>query len=96
MTAIELLVFVCAVCGNRDAQCPDCVNTIAIDPETGLPPDVGYVNGKAASKTPSEAAKERSSQQPLCDICIAAAIARGKTGLLTAADRHSHLHEHVL
>lgn len=92
MTAIELLVFDCVLCGNTDAQCPACVNTIGIDPETNLPPDVEYVNGKPTTKTPSEAAKERSSQQPICDLCAAAAINKGAKNLITAADRHRRLH----
>jgi hypothetical protein len=101
MPGIEMLVFVCAVCGHTDAQCPECVNTIGIDPETNLPPDVEYVGGKATPKTPSEAAKARSSQQPFCDVCTTAAINRGAKHLMTAAERHRRLHlrldvEHVL
>jgi hypothetical protein len=96
MTAIALMIFDCVMCGRTDAQCPDCVNTIAIDPLTNLPPDVEYIDGRATHKTPDEAAKQRSRQQPLCDRCIAAAKAQGRPELVTAAERHSRLHEPAL
>jgi hypothetical protein len=89
-----LLVFVCADCGLQSSACPECVNAVRIDPETGLPPDVEIVDGRAVPKTPpiSEDAVHRSEPCPVCDACISLAIRRGKAGLMTAADRHRRLH----
>lgn len=92
---VILLVFVCAGCHRPSSACPVCVNTIAIDPLTGLPPDVEMVNGAAAHKTPSDEAKQRARQDPICDACVVVAIAAGKN-LTTAEERHVSRPEHAL
>lgn len=82
-----LLIFKCPVCGRDSGACPECVNTIAFDPKTGLPPDVAIIDGKATTITPTPDATARSSQLPVCDDCISAAIRQG-ADLMTAEDRH--------
>jgi hypothetical protein len=85
-------MFTCAACGRRATACPDCVNMMAVDPETGLPPDVAIVDGTATTIEPTPEARERSKTHPLCDACVTAAIVAGKTDMMTAEQRHRLRH----
>jgi hypothetical protein len=85
-----VLLFACVACGRRAAACPDCVNTVRIDPHTGLPIDVAVVDGQLVTVEPSEQAHERSRTQPVCDDCVHRRNARhpDRDARMTAADRH--------
>ncbi|MDH6108870.1 hypothetical protein P3T36_003001 [Kitasatospora sp. MAP12-15] len=70
-TAEATALLKCVQCKSSFWACPECVNTIRIDPETNLPPDVVVVNGEAVY-TPdfTPEAMARSVKQPACDNCI--------------------------
>lgn len=83
----ELLIFVCINCKQSSAACPECVNTILIDPETNLPPDAAFQDNRLINITPDPEAVKRSVKTPVCDNCI------GKRGdTLTSEERHRRNH----
>lgn len=89
-----LLIFICCGCKMESVACPECVNTILIDPETGLPPDVVILNGKAVRDlNPDPETVKRSRKQPICDHCITRRnkIIRGNR-VLTSKERHERNH----
>ena len=63
----ELIYGICCNCGAPAAACPYCINSLPIDPATGLPPDV---TADGTPQEPTQEATERSPKQPLCDDCI--------------------------
>lgn len=68
----EALSSRCAACRTQFAACPQCVNTVAIDPETGFPPDVERgPDDQPVRVEPSPEAVARSVKTPLCDRCVA-------------------------
>lgn len=71
MTGGHLALFTCFSCRLEFTACPECVNTIRVDPETGWPPDVEVIDGKAVHKEPTPEATARSIKQPTCDRCVA-------------------------
>jgi hypothetical protein len=92
MSGTAMLTFTCCSCGRLGTACPECANTVAIDPETNLPPDIAVINGKAVTVQPSEDAVRRSAQQLICDTCVIRAIAGGKTNWMAAVERHARFH----
>lgn len=88
----EVIIFTCFTCNTPSQACPECVNTIRIDPETKLPPDVQIVDGRYAPIIPLRSAMERSEKQPLCDECVNVARHSGKTELVTSEERHRTTH----
>lgn len=79
----------CGNCGAVTGGCPKCINTIGIDPETMMPPDVEISNGVAVRIEPSPEAVERTVRMPLCDNCVKAAMRKDPNkGLMTAQQRH--------
>lgn len=69
--SITLTYLRCASCRAEFLACPDCVNTVRIDPATGYPPDVVVVDGRARhTDTPDAAAVARAVARPVCDGCI--------------------------
>jgi hypothetical protein len=102
VTGEYLALLRCVDCRNGFMACPDCVNTIRIDPATGLPPDVEVIDGKAVHKEPDPEATARSVKQPVCDDCIRErnrTYDRGGEGvehiygyLETAEERHGRAH----
>ncbi|GAB2572577.1 hypothetical protein GCM10027168_01740 [Streptomyces capparidis] len=103
MTGEVMGVMRCADCKKGFMACPECVNVVRIDPETGLPPDVVVLDGEARhNPNPDPAAFERSVKQPVCDDCVAyrneltragSERARHHDGtVMLAADRHRMHH----
>ncbi|MBB1251854.1 hypothetical protein [Streptomyces alkaliterrae] len=71
MTGDYLALMACVNCKRGFTACPECVNTIRIDPETGYPPDAVLVDGKARhNPNPDPEAVKRSAPQPVCDTCV--------------------------
>lgn len=73
MGGAYLALFVCFNCREPFHACPECVNTIRIDPVTELPPDSerDMSTGKLRHvENPDPAAVARSQKQPVCDGCI--------------------------
>ena len=71
-TALALAILACADCKTGFMACPDCVNTVRIDPETGFPPDTQLVDGRLKHlANPDPEATGRSIKQPVCDVCVA-------------------------
>jgi len=71
MTGVELAILDCANCGARFMACPQCVCTVRIDPQTGFPPDVRVIDGKAVhNPKPDPEAVQRSEKRPVCDDCV--------------------------
>lgn len=61
----------CADCKEGFTMCPNCVNAVRIDPETGFPPDVVVIDGKSKhNPNPDPEAVKRSVAQPVCDSCV--------------------------
>jgi hypothetical protein len=96
---LEALIYFCYVCGEPASACPECVNTVRIDPETELPPDVMLdENRNLRNITPDSNALARSVPLPICDNCVVAGnIVRSSAGettkLMTAAQRHRDYHK---
>jgi len=89
-----LLLFDCYACTLLSLACPDCVNTVRVDPHTGLPIDRAVVNGRPVTIEPTPQARARSRPEPICDNCV-----RRRNELypdrgvwLTAAERHRRAH----
>lgn len=78
----------CGNCGAVTGGCPKCINTIGIDPETMMPPDVEISGGVAVRIEPSPEAIERTVRMPLCDNCVIAAQ-QYKPELETEKSRHA-------
>ncbi|MBA9050797.1 hypothetical protein BJ996_007635 [Streptomyces phaeogriseichromatogenes] len=75
MTGDMFALFVCFNCQEPFTQCPECVNTIRIDPVTELPPDAvrDEVTGNLRhNPTPNPEGFARSVKQPVCDACVEA------------------------
>lgn len=72
-TGFMALSFHCYACGSLATACPDCVVTVRVDPQTGLPPDVELRGGKPASIEPVPGAVARSTKEPICDACASRA-----------------------
>lgn len=89
-----VLLFDCVACQRPAAACPDCVNTVRIDPHIGLPIDVTVVDGRPVTVEPSAQARARSRTQPICDDCVRRRNARylDREAWTTAADRHRRAH----
>lgn len=84
-----MLLFVCVNCKRQSSACPQCVNTIRIDPETNLPPDVVRLTPwKFGYQTPDPAAVKRSTKEPVCDDCIST-----RDDVLTSVERHRRFHQ---
>lgn len=87
----ELLLSACGVCGQVASGCPHCINTILIDPETAMPPDVRFDEESSmyVPCEPTEEAVARSIRRPVCDACIRATMKKAPSkGLMTAEQRH--------
>jgi hypothetical protein len=89
-----LLLFDCVACKRPALACPDCVNTVRIDPHTGLPIDVAVVDGQPVTVEPTEQTRARSRREPICDDCVCRRNARYPDWApwVTAADRHRRAH----
>lgn len=69
--AVEIAFMRCANCGSDFMACPQCVCTVRIDPQTGFPPDVAVVDGKAVHvANPDPEAVQRAEKRPVCDDCV--------------------------
>ncbi len=98
--AFETMLFTCVNCKNPGAACPQCVNTIRIDPETGFPPDTLLIDGELFHcPDPTEEARARSVAQPVCDNCIEVRNKEARKGkaadditYLTSEERHNRTH----
>jgi hypothetical protein len=87
------------------SACPQCVNTVRIDPKTGLAPDTVMRDGKAVhNPNPDPAAVARAVPTPVCDPCVikrnevnragGPAAAHHTTGqVMTAEERHGKFHK---
>lgn len=67
MTGIEMGIGECYGHKGRMTFDPATVVVILIDPETNLPPDIGPGGERI---TPTEEARARAVQHPLCDRCV--------------------------
>lgn len=89
---LELVMGYCAACKGPMTACPQCVNTIRIDPKTDLPPDVkAGPNGEPVRIRPTPEALARSKQVMLCDNCVRMRNSRydKEHQIETAESRHS-------
>lgn len=84
----EAVAGTCGNCGQPTAGCPKCINTIGIDPETMLPPDVGIFGGKLVKIVPTQDVIERTVRMMLCDSCVIASQ-KYKPELETEKSRHA-------
>ena len=97
MTGVELAILECANCGARFTACPQCVCAVRIDPQTGFPPDVRVIDGKAVhNPSPDPEAVQRSEKRPVCDNCVrrrnGKAAARMQGPWETWEERHARTH----
>lgn len=74
----------CVSCGQLFMFCPECVASLPIDPQTGLPPDLA---ADGTPQQPDPAAVVRAERRPLCENCEGV-IARRLGIERRAADRH--------
>ncbi|MFC9651450.1 hypothetical protein [Streptomyces sp. NPDC056937] len=71
MTGEYVALMTCADCKAGFAECPECVNSVRIDPATGYPPDVVVIDGKSKhNPNPNPEAVRRSVARPVCDPCV--------------------------
>lgn len=94
----------CFNCGSQMIACPECVNTVRVDPETNMPPDVVIVGGEPVhNPSPDPAAVARAEKRLLCDTCVSRRNERTRAGgpdaahhfgiVELAADRHRRNHQ---
>ncbi len=96
----ELAIMRCVNCKATFGACPQCVNTIRIDPETGLPPDARWEGRNLVhNPEPDPDAVMRSVAQPVCDNCIMGRNDAASAGnaaddriTLTSEERHHRFH----
>lgn len=98
----SLALFRCVSCRRPFMACPECVNTVRIDPVTGCPPDAEIIDGCAVHVEPTPEASARSVKQPVCDDCIRHRNEQFKRGgkrvahiegyTETAEERHGRAH----
>jgi len=88
MTGIVFALAPCYCCKRLTDFCPDCVNSVLVDPETNLPPDLGP---DLQPREPDPAAVDRSIKLPICDTCTIRGNSRRSPGsrVETEADRHA-------
>lgn len=89
----QVLIGECYTCHDTMMACPDCVNTIRVDPVTGIPPDV-MPDRRTHNPSPDPEAVSRSIQHMLCDSCIKVANDRGQNPpLVPWRERHAAIHQ---
>jgi hypothetical protein len=89
------IIGVCFSCREPFMACPHCVNTLLIDPETNLPPDIVVVNNTYVHRiNPDAEAVRRSVKELVCDECIEKRndVYPEDEAIETSAERHNRGH----